>query len=262
MKAIILSAGLGSRLLPSTLTTPKCLLPVDGERPVIELQLHALAQCGIRRVTIMVGYGAEYVDHFLSTHPVPGIEVRTCYNPFFADTNTAVTCWLAIREMTEDFVLLNGDTVFDTEIVRRVQAAPGAPLTMAVDQKSHYDDDDMKVMLDGSGRLTAVGKALAAPLIDGESIGLMLFRKEGTTAFCAALDRAMRTPAALRSWYHDIINMMAPTLVVNTVSMRGLWWREIDTPQDLADVRACFTRWGLDGTTLTSPVDVVQGQQL
>jgi choline kinase len=261
MKAIILSAGLGSRLLPSTLTIPKCLLPVDGERPVIELQLWALAQCGIRQVTIMVGYGAEYVEHFLSMHPIPGIEVRTCYNPFFANTNTAVTCWLAIREMTEDFVLLNGDTVFDTEIVRRVLAAPDAPLTMAIDQKAHYDDDDMKVMLDEYGRLKAVSKTLSALLIDGESLGVLLFRKEGIAAFRAALDTAMRTPVALHSWYHDIINCMAPALVVNTVSIQGLWWREIDTPQDLADIRACFTRWGLDDTRLISPVGIVHRQQ-
>ena len=90
MKAIILSAGLGSRLLPATLTIPKCLLPVDGERPVIELQLQALAECGIRQVTIMVGYGAEHVERFLTTHPIPGIEVHTHFNPFFAHTNTSI----------------------------------------------------------------------------------------------------------------------------------------------------------------------------
>jgi choline kinase len=262
MKAIILSAGLGSRLLPATLTIPKCLLPVDGERPVIELQLRALAQCGIRQATVMVGYGAEHVEHFLARHPVPGIEVRTCFNPFFAHTNTAVTCWLAIREMTEDFVLLNGDTVFDAEILRRVLAAPEAPLTMAIDEKAAYDDDDMKIMLGSDGRLKAVSKALPLPLTNGESVGLMLFRKQGIVAFCSALDAAIRNSAALRSWYHDIINLMMPALFVNTVSIRGLWWREIDTPQDLADVRACFTRWGIDGTRPIPPVEIVQGPQL
>jgi choline kinase len=260
MKAIILSAGLGSRLLPSTLTIPKCLLPVDGECPVIELQLRTLADCGIPQVTIMVGYGAEHVEHFLTTHPIPGIEVRTRFNPFFADTNTAVTCWLAIREMTEDFILLNGDTVFDAEILRRVLAAPEAPLTMAIDQKAAYDDDDMKIMLDDDGQLKAVSKVLPAALTNGESIGLMLFRKEGIVAFCSALDTAIRNPIGLRSWYHDIVNCMVPALVVNTLSIKGLWWREIDTPQDLADVRACFARYGVDGSRPLLPLGVEQRQ--
>lgn len=261
MKAIILSAGLGSRLLPATLTIPKCLLPVDGERPVIELQLQTFAKCGIRQATIMVGFGAEHVDRFVTTHPIPDIEVRTQFNPFFAHTNTAVTCWLAIREMSEDFILLNGDTVFDAEIVRRVLAALDAPLTMAIDRKAAYDDDDMKIRLDDEGQVRAVSKVLPAALTDGESIGLMLFRQQGRAAFCAALDTAIRNPAALRSWYHDIINVMAPALIVNTVSINGLWWREIDTPQDLADVRAFFARWRPDGIRSVSPVDIAQGQQ-
>jgi choline kinase len=103
----------------------------------------------------------------LTTHPIT-LTVQTRYNPFFATTNTAVTCWLAIRDMTEDFVLINGDTLFDTEILRRVLAAPEAPLVMAIDQKDSYDADDMKVMLTTSGRLKAVGKSLPESKIDGD----------------------------------------------------------------------------------------------
>ncbi len=242
MKAIVLSAGLGRRLRPTTEELPKCLLPVNVDLPVLELQLRALAQCGIRRVTVMVGYGAEKVERFLATHSPADIEVQTRYNPFFATTNTVVTCWLAIPEMTEDFVLLNGDTLFETEILRRVLTAPEAPLTMAIDQKAKYDEDDMKVALNGERRLKAVGKTLAAPLVDGESIGLMAFRGQGVAAFRAALDMAIRDPAALQKWYHDIINLMADSLLVGTVLIKGLWWREIDTPEDLARARAYFAR--------------------
>src|SRR5262249_49866684 len=166
MKAIVLNAGLGRRLRPTTDELPKCLLPVDADHPVLELQLRALAQCGIRHVTIMIGYGAEKVEHFLTTHPVAHLTVQTRYNPFFATTNTAVTCWLAIRDMTEDFVLVNGDTLFETEILRQVLTAPEAPLVMAIDQKISYDADDMKVMLNSSGQLRAVGKSLPDSKID------------------------------------------------------------------------------------------------
>ena len=245
MKAIVLNAGLGRRLRPTTDELPKCLLPVDADHPVLELQLRALVQCGIRHATIMIGYGAEKVEHFLTTHPVAHLTVQTRYNPFFATTNTAVTCWLAIRDMTEDFVLVNGDTLFETEILRRVLTTPEAPLVMAIDQKASYDADDMKVTLNSSGRLKAVGKSLPDSRTDGESIGLMAFRNTGVATFRSALDTAVRDPGTLRSWYHDIINLMTPALVVNTVLIKGLWWREIDTPQDLAEVRACFARRGL-----------------
>lgn len=240
MKAIILSAGLGRRLRPTTAELPKCLLPVDVDHPVLELQLRTLAHCEIRQATVMVGYGAEKVEHFLATHPIANLAVHTRYNPFFATTNTAVTCWLAIPEMTEDFVLVNGDTLFEGEILHKVLTAPNAPLTMAIDRKAKYDDDDMKIMLNGGGRLRAVGKALPAAQIDGESIGVMVFRGKGVAAFRSVLDAAVRDPAVLQKWYHDIIHLMADSLIVETVLINGLWWREIDTSEDLAQARAYF----------------------
>lgn len=244
MKAIVLSAGLGRRLRPTTEELPKCLLPVDDDHPVLELQLRTLAQCGVRQATVMVGYGAEKVERFLAAHPITGLEVCTHYNPFFATTNTVVTCWLAIPHMTEDFVLLNGDTLFEAEILHRVLTAPQAPLTMAIDQKGQYDEDDMKVVLNGGRRLKAVGKTLATFRIDGESIGLMVFRENGIAAFRSALDVAVRDSAILQKWYHDIISFMADSLVVETMLIRGLWWREIDTPEDLAEARAYFATHG------------------
>ncbi|HEX7229804.1 MAG TPA: phosphocholine cytidylyltransferase family protein [Candidatus Binatia bacterium] len=253
MKAIVLNAGYGRRLRPATDNLPKCLLPIDADHPLLETQLRTLARCGIRHVTIMVGYGAEKIEHFLTTHPIMPLTVQTRYNPFFATTNTAVTCWLAIRDMTEDFILVNGDTLFDTEILRQLLAAPEAPLVMAIDQKASYDADDMKVTLTDGGRLKAVGKSVPASKIDGESIGLMAFRAEGVAAFRSALEIAVRDPDTLRLWYHDIINVMASTLLVNTVLIKGLWWREIDTPRDLAEIRASFVRQELTGGLRQSP---------
>jgi choline kinase len=253
MKAIVLNAGYGGRLRPATNGLPKCLLPIDADHTVLEVQLRTLARCGIRHVTIMVGYEAEKIEHFLAMHPIASLTVQTRYNPFFATTNTAVTCWLAIRDMTEDFVLLNGDTLFDSEILRRILAAPQAPLVMAIDQKPSYDADDMKVMLTSGGQLKAVGKSLPASQINGESIGLMAFRANGVAAFCYALEAAVRDPEALRLWYHDVINLMSSALLVNTVLIKGLWWREIDTPRDLAEVRASFARRDLTAGLRDSP---------
>lgn len=252
MKAVILSAGQGQRLLPLTADLPKCLLPVDTECTVLELQLRTLARCGIRRVTVVVGFGAEKVEHFLDTHPIEGLEIHTRYNPFFATSNNLATCWLAIPEMTEDFVLLNGDTLFEPEVLHRLLVSPKAPVTLAIDQKAEYDEDDMKVALNGGRRLKAVGKTLPAPTVNGESIGLMTFRGQGIAAFRAALDAAIRDPAALHRWYLSVINSMAGVGLVETASIQGLWWAEIDTPADLTKARAYFARgrvsWLTNGT--------------
>jgi L-glutamine-phosphate cytidylyltransferase len=241
MKAIILCAGQGRRLLPFTKEEPKCLLSVDGDRSVLELQLRALARCGMTQVTIMVGFGADRVERFLAMHPIPGLNVRTRYNPFFATTNNLVTCWSASAEMAEDFVLLNGDTLFDPEVLRLLLTSLEAPVTLVINRKAEYDDDDMKVTLNGGRKLKAVGKTLPRPTVHGESIGLMMFRGIGVPAFRDALDIAIREPEALQMWYLSVINSLCPLSLVETVSMEGLWWAEIDTCEDLAKVRAHFS---------------------
>jgi len=240
MKAIVLSAGQGRRLLPLTAEVPKCLLTVDADRPILELQLRALERCGIRYVTVMVGFGAEKVERFLATHLFGDLEIRTRYNPFFATSNNLATCWLAIPEMAEDFVLLNGDTLFEADVLRRLLTAPQAPVTLTIDRKMDYDEDDMKVTLNDGRRLTAVGKTLVAPMVHGESIGLMRFCGQGVVAFRAALDAAIREPEALHRWYLSVINSMASSVVVDAVSIQGHWWTEIDTPEDLERARSHF----------------------
>ena len=148
MRAIILSAGQGKRLHPHTAEIPKCLLPVRGEEPVLEVQLRALAACGVSEASVLVGFGAQRVEDFLREHPLPGIRVKTVYNPFFATSDNLATCCWARSEMQGDFILLNGDTLFETAVLGRLLASPPATLTLAVDRKAAYDDDDMKVAVD------------------------------------------------------------------------------------------------------------------
>src|SRR5438552_120053 len=65
MDAIILAAGLGTRLRPHTLTTPKPLLAVQG-RPILDWTLGALPRA-VDRVIVVVHYLAEQIEHYLAT---------------------------------------------------------------------------------------------------------------------------------------------------------------------------------------------------
>lgn len=240
MKAIVLSAGQGRRLLPLTTERPKCLLAVDGETTVLSRQLEVLAQCGVSRALVVNGFGAEEVDHHLSQNPVPGLTVESLYNPFFATSDNLATCWLARGAMTEDFLLLNGDTLFEGAVLERILDAPPAPITVTVDHKSHYDDDDMKVSLDARGRLLAIGKDLPTPTVGAESIGILSFRDAGPKLFAAALDHAVREQGALRRWYLSVVHELADRIPIETRSIRGLWWQEIDAADDLERARSHF----------------------
>ena len=237
MRAIVLSAGQGKRLLPLTAELPKCLLAVEGERTLLEFQLATLARCGLGRVSVVSGFGVERVERFLAGTRIPGLEVDLVFNPFFSVSDNLATCWVAREAMSEDFVLLNGDTLFEPAVLRRLLGSTAAPVTVTIDQKPCYDDDDMKVSLDGEGRLAAIGKALDPGVVHGESIGLLCFRGAGVRRFRGAVERTMRQPAALRSWYLSVVNDLAAEGGVATASIRGMWWREIDSREDLEEAR-------------------------
>lgn len=238
MKAILLSAGQGRRLLPLTRTQPKCLLPVQGHTRILDLQLESLARCGMRRVTVMVGFGAAQVERRVVHACAPGFSVSTLFNPFYATADNLITAWVARSEMDEDFVLLNGDTLFDPRLLEQLLESSHSPVTIAVDHKDSYDDDDMKVVVDSCGRLRAIGKKLEGRAPDGEAIGMSLFRGSGVVSFREALERAVRSPDANAAWYTSVLEALAREEQVDTVSIDGLWWTEIDCSDDLEAARA------------------------
>jgi choline kinase len=242
MKAIVLSAGQGRRLLPFTSQIPKCLMALEGQRTILQLQLEALARSGIERAQVVTGYGADQVDDHLATLRIPGIRVETRYNPFFASSDNLMTCWLARESMDEDFILLNGDTIFEDAVLERLLGSIQDPVTLTIDHKHTYDDDDMKVALDTRGRVVAIGKTLPLEAVGAESIGLIAFVGSGPKLFVEGLERAARRPEALRRWYLSVVHELAEEAeVVGTASIRGLWWREIDGSDDLCRARREWT---------------------
>jgi choline kinase len=240
MKAVILSAGQGKRLLPLTADNPKCLVKVDG-RSLIEWQINELARCGIDRVSIVVGYRADRVKQLLHRR-YDSKRIITVYNPTYSWADNLFSCWAARAEMNEDFVLLNGDTLFEAAVLNHLLETPDRPVTVGTHKKRHYDADDMKVTLDGD-RLIHIGKDLSIDNVDGESIGMILFRGEGPASFNLAVENALRDPLAREKWYLSVIDELAQLMPVWTYPVMGLQWCEVDFPVDLKHaqrvVRAC-----------------------
>jgi choline kinase len=216
------------------------MVPVHG-RPLIEWQLDVLEACGVDRISVVVGFAADQVDACLARRN-GSATVDTCYNPFFEVADNLVSCWMARDQMDDDFVILNGDTLFEASVFQRLLDSPRRPITLARDEKPHYDDDDMKVQLSGD-RLLKVGKTLTESESDGESIGLMAFRDTGPALFREALERSMRGPEGLRQWYLSVIGQVARSGHVWTQSIHGLGWAEVDYPLDLVRASKLVASW-------------------
>jgi choline kinase len=241
---VVLSAGRGRRLLPLTESLPKCLLRVGG-RSVVEWQMRALGECGVPRATVVVGFGAEKVEAELAARCPSPPEIRTLFNPRFDSADNLISCWMARGAMHGDFLLINGDTLFEADVARRVLASDPWPVTVAVVRKRVYDADDMKVHCEGAS-LRQIGKGLAPHQTDGESIGMLLFRGEGPRLFRAALERAAASPLAPTQWYLSVINDMAGEGLVRTLSVDGLEWTEIDYLRDLEKAELLVSGWQVE----------------
>lgn len=248
VKTLILSAGQGKRLSPLTDDRPKCLVELAG-RTVLEWQLRHLRQAGVTEAVVVTGFRSDMVEAEIarltaSGGALPGMSVRTLYNPFYSVTDNLATCWLAREEMRGGpFMILNGDTLFEPAIAERLISAPAAPITVTVDRKDDgvYDSDDMKVLTEGDA-LRAIGKTITE--YDAESIGFLRFDAEGSALFVETLERIMRTPEGLKRWYLSVINEIAQANdVVRVRSIQGLEWSEMDFPADLVHNRALTAKW-------------------
>ena len=241
MKAVILSAGQGKRLLPLTADLPKCILPIMGQT-LIEWQIDELAKCGIEQVTVVLGYRADKVQRILRSR-YGEQRVQTVYNAAYAVSDNLVSCWAAHDAMNEDFILLNGDTLFEAAVLNQVLETNDRPVNVVVSQKNEYDADDMKVELDGC-RLVKIGKDLIPDQVDGESIGMILFRGQGPMMFREAIQKALRDPSSQTKWYLSVIDEMARRIPVWTCSTQGLQWCEVDYRADLIQAEKVVTACG------------------
>jgi len=240
MKAIILSAGQGRRLLPLTESTPKCALPVLG-RSILEWQLHEIAKCAVDEVVVVTGFGADRVDEILERDH--GVLARALYNPFYAQSDNLGTCWVARGEMDGPFMILNGDTLFEAPVMQRLlSCSAGMPITLATDVKPDYDPDDMKIVSQDR-RLLRVGKQLELDVVNGESIGMMVFRDEGIARFSDKIDYLMRYGEGLNRWYLSAIDALAQEWSVGICPIQGLSWCEVDNRADLSRAELEIERW-------------------
>jgi choline kinase len=239
MKAIILSAGQGSRLGHLVDDRPKCLIEFNG-RSLLDRQLDTLEASGVDEAVVVTGFHDELVDEAIGRRS-GGPKVRTLFNPFFKVADNTGSLFMAREELAGDCLVWNGDTLVSRALMARVVANARAGICVTIDRKPSYDEDDMKVVEEG-GRLRAIGKRIAQG-VNAESIGLLAFRSGGAERFREAIDKAMRTPEGTTIWYLRVIHHLAQNGDVWTLDIEGEEWGEVDFPADVDNARALTARW-------------------
>ena len=240
MKAIILSAGQGSRLGHLVDDRPKCLIDFGG-RTLLDRQLDTLEANGVEEAVVVTGFHDELVNAAIAARST-GPSVRTLFNPFYKVADNTGSLFMAREALAGDCLVWNGDTLVSNALMARVVANLAPGICVTIDRKAGYDDDDMKVIVDDAGRLKAIGKRISDG-VNGESIGLLAFRDGGSERFRDAIERAMRTAEGTTIWYLRVIHHLAQNGEVGTLDIQGEEWGEVDFPPDVEAARELVAGW-------------------
>lgn len=240
MKAIILSAGQGSRLGHLVDDRPKCLIEFSG-RTLLDRQLDTLEANGVHEVVVVTGFHDELVDKAIAAR-TGGPKVRTIFNPFFKVADNTGSLYMAREELSGDCLVWNGDTLVSRDLMKKVVGNDRSGICVTIDRKDGYDDDDMKVVASRDGRLRAIGKRITEG-VNAESIGLLAFRSGGAEQFRKAIEQAMRTSEGTTIWYLRVIHHLAQIGEIWTLDINGAEWGEVDFPADIEPAQQLTARW-------------------
>ena len=235
MRAFIFNSGRGSRLGALTAERPKALVPLAGGETLLARQLRLLGAAGVRDVVISTGYRAAQIMAASAPFTAQGMNVRFVHNPDYQTTNAIVSLDLAAPLLRgEELLMLHGDLVFDANWLEKVLSTT-APDLAAVDATPPLNEKDFKARLE-TGHIAAIG----VDLFGEHCVNLMPFYKLSARAlalWCDAVHAAVARGET--SIYAE--TAAAPVLAemrLAPVSYAGHLLAEIDTPEDLAAVRA------------------------
>ena len=233
MKAVILAAGLGSRLRPITNEVPKCMVPVNGIR-IIDKQIDNLLQNGVTEIYVVDGYKAEILaDHLKEIYP----QVHIVSNPRYAETNNMYSLYLTAKYVKgEEFLLMNSDVYYDTNIIEGM--LEGENQSKIACDRSGYMEESMKVVV-REGRVEAISKAIPEADAYGCSIDVYKFGSEGAAAFYKRCREYIEEKKDLKKWSEVALNDALKDEVFKVCPLHGRWF-EIDDHNDLAAAEALF----------------------
>jgi len=237
MIGMVLAAGAGRRLAPLTDGLPKTLLPVDGDRTILDVVLANLRQVGLEEAVVVTGFAAERVSE--QKQELEGrhdLRLHLVYNDRAEEWNNAYSLWCA-REYFEAGVLLsNGDTVHPAGVEESVLGARRGDLVLAVDQEKPLGEEEMKVRVSETGQLQQITKLMDPADAQGEYIGVTLIEPAAAGGLADALEATWRRDPQL--YYEDGFQEYADRGGrVGIAPIGAVEWVEVDDHADLARAR-------------------------
>jgi len=235
--ALLLAAGVGTRLMARTNGIPKCLTEVCGT-PILGRLLSCLANEGFERLVVVVGHRHKQVREYLDSRDF-GIQIQYVDCSRYATTNNIYSLWQARKHIGVPFVLIESDLVFDSRLLGLMRVGNR---TAVAQTRSHMDGTT--VSFDDSGHVASfrVGGGSGAPL-PYKTVNLYSLSVSVWEEVVRRLEQ--RIAAGRVDDYYEVVfaEMAAERLLpLQAASFDDGRWYEIDTPDDLLAAEQLFAR--------------------
>lgn len=234
MKAVLLAAGLGTRLRPITNDVPKCMVPVNG-MPIIERQIKNLIENGVKDIYVVSGYKRDVLKSFLSQY-YPSVHVIE--NDVYDSTNNMYSLYLTMNYVRgEEFLLMNSDVFHDANIEEGMISSKES--NMVACEYGRYIEESMKITVDSNGVITHISKQITPDDAYATSIDVYKIGKEaGNALFDMCID-IIEKQGNRNSWTEVALDQIFSKIEFSPYKINGRWF-EIDNHEDLAAAEKLF----------------------
>ena len=227
MQAIVLAAGMGTRIKALSDDMPKSMLEINGKPILLHIVDMLDAVPEISQIQVVTGYRSRVIEASVSNYR----KVSTVYNPFYSYCNVMGSFWFGSSLLKEEFIFVHGDTIFEKSILSDLVASRSC-CSLVVDF-GEVDEEAMKVRLD-DGALAQINKKIPCDDADGEFIGLAKFSVDALVYIQKYTLEEMQR-GNLKNYFEDVLERMIEADAIGSLDIiptAGRFWREIDFEDD------------------------------
>lgn len=235
---------MAKRMRPLTDEQPKCLLKV-GEKTLLERTIDAMINAGIYEFVVVTGYRDEMIREFIETNY---LTTKVVYdqlhfmfvpNADYAHNNNIYSLWLAGKKVRgQEFLLMDSDILCDPETIRLMASQDGSALAL---NRHELGEEEMKVVVDNDGHITAISKTCPIEKALGESVGIEKVSAEYSEALFRELDQMIEQEGLIDVFYEQAFERLIPQgHTFRVVDTTDLFSYELDTPEDYKRAQELF----------------------
>ena len=241
IKAIILAAGVGSRIRPLTDNCPKSLLKING-KTILEMMLSHIQACGINEVVFVLGYLQNQIKDYVKIQ-FPDLIVQFITNEKYEVTNTGYSLMLT-KDFVQDstFIKFDADVVFDINILTSLIASE-YDNCLCIDKNINLDAEEIKVIIKDDNRVVKASKTVNPVDAIGESIGIEKISGETACTLFNELELMMKDEQYHQEYYEAAYErLIEKDVPFHALDISGLKWTEIDTQEDFMLAENIFSQ--------------------